>query len=200
MNPNGNPEQQSITLSQAEFRALMTQMQTLTKQVQDLTNNTAANLADGETVRSRPVRNRTVTLAVVEGMPVVGLANAGSDVNPVYIREVPNPRDPKQNVLIADLIVLDVATKKTSVLKNTPYLEFVRNAERKVVPVIRSQEHVWENVDGTVTRKEVDYDKYRMVDTGEEVDAVVEGVTRTFYVDYNGTEIEVDEKYVNIVR
>jgi hypothetical protein len=147
--------------------------------------------------------DRTVRLRFIDGMPVVGFKNRGTEHRPLYIYEVPDPLHKGQTLLKVDIVLRD--GKGTEVEETVDYKEFIEQAdsvECKVVKIDRTPVILDEQ--GYVVKKEVD--GYSTMEKDEEVDLIVTGEESNYIVSlpkqyadsFPNGKVEVNERYINI--
>lgn len=140
----------------------------------------------------REVKERTVRLKLVDGKPVIGFANKGTDTRPVYVYKAPNPQDPRNDILFIDVLTLGAKEPVKMV-----YAEFITDMETLEVKVKNIKEEHWTIEQGQVVKREVRPD-FSIVETDYIVPVEVKGVHRTYIVDFKDKELEVDEAFINI--
>lgn len=144
----------------------------------------------------RRVTERRVEVRLVDGKVVVGFKNRGSEERPVYIYEVPDPKDPKQNVSMVDLL-LEGSDEPLTV----NFSEFRREGERAQCKVVKTEEKEWVLNQGVVKKREVE--EYAMLELDYDVPLDIVGKARFFYVEvpkeFGGPRtVQIHENYVNI--
>lgn len=164
-------------------------------------NRITNNNAEETLPPGRKKKEVKVTVATIDNQPVIGLVNKGDDDRPWFTWEEQDPRNPKKNVLLCDLIVLDPKTKEKETIKRVNWIEFSDRGGRKECPIVNRKPKEWYIENGVTTRREVKSDKdFHMEETDEQVPDVVEGTEYEYVVDFNGTEISLHERFVNMVK
>lgn len=178
-----------ITLSTLELQAMLAQA------VKD--GLKAAGVEEGGTSRTlRRITERRVEVRLIDNHVVLAFKNRGSEERPVYIYEVPDPKNPKEMVSMVDLIIEGSEQEPMAV----NYSEFRREGERVQCKVLRTEEKEWTITQGVVKRKEVE--EYAMVELDYDVPLDVVGKARFFTVElpagYGSRQVLIHENYVNI--
>ncbi len=176
------------------------------KTIADLRNLVAAGAVNAGPAsevgqKARRSRESTVSIMFLDGRPVVGMANKGSDDEPVRLYEEVDPKDNRKYVMYADLLVLEADGETTKTVSKVPFLNFVQQGERRECKVVKILKKEWEMNFGTTERRELRNDDYAMQATGQESDLIVEGVDMVYRVDIGNDEvIELAQDYVNMAR
>lgn len=176
----------------------MAQIGELTRIVTEGANNKEDQMQTGGRLQPRPVRRNNVTVMFLDGRPVVGMENVGTEMNPVKLYEVPDPRDNKKYVLRANLIVKNLVTGELEIIKGVNFMEFIQEGERRECVVVKNRNENWVIEQGTVLKKEVK--EYRTVELDIEVPLEITGTERYFMVDIDGKGVEIHEDYVNMAK
>jgi len=185
-------EDKKIEVNESELRAILEQNKKLAQDIVSLQKAVGDKDQTGSLVM-RKVVNRTVRLMFINGKPVLGYANRGSENKPQFVYERPDPSDKNNRLLYPDLIVQGIDKPIT-----TNYNEFLKEAERRICNIIRIEEKKLVTEDGVTKVKEVE--GFSMIETGVVVPMEVMSTKRTFVVDIgDNQEVSIDEKYVNIV-
>lgn len=184
-----------VQIKQSELKAIMSTI----NELRSLVTAGNANVAPANETITRKRRESNVSIMFLDGLPVIGMANRGTDEEPVRLYEEVDPKDPRKYVMYADLIVLK-ADDSTEVIKKVPFLNFIQQGERKECPVVKILKKEWEINYGVTERQTLGEDKYRMEGTGVDADLVVEGVDMVYRVNVGGREIELSQEYVNMAR
>ncbi len=188
-----------VQLKQSELQALM-------KSIADLRGMVAASTANAGpasegTVKTRRVRESVVSIMFLDGRPVIGMDNRGTEEEPVRLYEEVDPKDPRKYIMYADLIVLEADGETERVVKKVPFLNFIQQGERRECRVAKISKKEWEMNFGTTERRELKNDEYDMQGTGQDTDLIVEGVDMVYHVEIGGGEvIELSQEYVNMAR
>lgn len=157
---------EKIEVSRAELSELIASNRALQEQLRDLKQ--AVDETNGRvTTQKKSPKVHTARVRAIDGKIVTGFVNRGVEKRPLYVYERNNPSNPRERVNYVDLILED-----NSVV-SVPHLEFLQEAETVEAKIIDEKVIQLSESQGKVTRKEVDFTKYRTVDTGEEVDAEV---------------------------
>ena len=188
-------EQANIT--QGELKQILEQNRKLSEQVQEVINQ---NQATQPPVRKPgEIRRSRVDILFLDGEPIVGLANRGSEQNATRLEEVEDPKQKGHYITFADVVTRNKQGKET-VHRNINWLELTNEGDRKSCPVLKHRSETWYIDLGRVQQQVLEEGKYQMRDTGMEVDQTVTGKETYFVVDIDGTPVEIHEDYVNIVK
>jgi len=190
-------EIEKIEVSKTELEAMMAdnqglraQLNTLMEAVQSLTSKQQES--SGPKVLSQ-IKERKVRITFVNGKPVIGFANRGTERTKSYVYEKPDPNNKNNRLLYIDLIL-----KGQEEPISVNYNEFLREGEAVECVVKSRDEKPWKIEHGMVRQKMVE--EYSMVETSVLVPLDVMGVDVKFTVELpSGELLEVDEKYVNII-
>lgn len=137
-----------------------------------------------------------MTVLFINGLPVVGYVNRGTDTSPTYIYESPDPKNTKEMMLFVDVLL-----KGEAAPVRLGYTEFLREAEKKDCLVKKIDSEPWEIEQGRVEVMTVPEGKYYSTATGIVVPVEIKGVTRFFTVVLpGGEELVLHERYVNISK
>ena len=133
------------------------------------------------------VTERKLRLRFVDGNPVIGYENRGTEKSPRFVYEAPDPQNPKESKLYVNLIVKDV---KDPI--RVSYNEFLNEGESIECKIIKQEQQEKTEEHGMVRRKEVD--GYSMLETDVLVPMEVTSVSRTYTVELpSGEQISVAE-------
>ena len=187
--------EKTITIKESEISALLAQNRELMAAIQ---LRDSQNATEEPAKKRTAVRDRSVTIMFVDGKPVIGMRNVGTELNPVHLYETPDPRDSKKVVLCADLIIKDLGTDKEEVIKGVNFREFIDEGERRDCRVLKTQSKNWVIEQGSVLKKEVK--EYRTVELDAEVPLEVTGVERHYEVEIDGKSVVIFEAYVNMAK
>ena len=191
-------EEETVSVPKSEMAAILQQVADLTKVVSSIQGNSALN-AEPTSVRRR--KDKKVTIATVDGQPVVGMKNRGDEFHPMFTWTESDPKNPKREILYCDLEVRNMETNELEVIERTDYMQFMSNGGKQDCLVIKPKGEEWEKENGVVTKRVVpEGDKFSMEDLDIQVPDVVLGTTYTYVVDFNGKALEVHENYVNILK
>lgn len=189
---------ETVSVPKGELKEMMDQIANLTKVVQTLQGKDGAG-AETRSVRKR--KEKKVTIAMIDNMPVIGMRNRGDEYSPMYTWTEIDPKDPRKEVMYTDLVVRNMETNKEEVIERVNYLQFMDNGGKKECLVIKQTGEEWEKENGVVTKMILpDGDKYQMEDLDIDVPDVVLGTVFTYVVDFGGKALEVHENYVNIIK
>lgn len=188
---------EQVTMPKEELESLMKTIKDLSARVGQVESQRADVDENSGKMRMRVTKERKITVMFLDGKPLIGMKNVGTEDHPLRIYEVPNPNDPRKQILQAEIILQDVKTGKTSVEK-VNWIEFVQQGERRELTVVKTNEEPWEIEQGVIRRKEVD--GYSTVELDIEVPVIVEGSIRTFIVDIDGVAVNIHEDYANIAK
>ena len=172
-------------------KAMKGQMTTLMEAIQNLTLKQSEQ--SGPRV-FKQIKERKVRVVFVNGKPVIGFVNRGTESRKSYTYEKPDPNDKNNRLLYIDLI-LQGETEPISV----NYNEFLREGER-VECVVKDQEKTpWTIEYGHVRQKMVE--EYSMVETDVLVPVEANGFTTTFKVEVpkTGEILEINEEFINMI-
>lgn len=184
----------------AELVKLASQVPALIQQVQTLVDAKANQDVEGNKLKARPVNNRTVTIMFIDGQPIVGIENVGTDQMPVKLYEVADPFDKDKRILTANLQVLDTATNEVKTIKGVNFLEFIQQAERRECDILKMTGEQWVIEQGTTMKRVLEGDKYQMKDLGIEVPLAIEGTDYEYVVDIDGKPVTIHQDYVNMAK
>lgn len=188
-------DEEKVSMTTGELKALMTQMSTLTKQVTELTAKKADTPTGGARAR-REDKSSDHTIMFIDGKPVVGMVNKGTTNSPVKLYDIPDPLDKNKSIMGVDLQIKDLKSGEVEVIAGLNFLEFIQEGERRKCAVIRPIERKWYLDEGTVEQQEVK--EYSMEGKGVDVNLEVTGVERLYVMDIDGEEVEIHEDYVNM--
>lgn len=187
---NDEEKGKMVSISEADFKELL-------RQNAEMISALKQNGSNFVGVRRNPTKERNVSVLCIDGKPVIGYVNRGGDENrPTFIYEGPNPDDPKDRILFVDVILkgMDKAVKLN-------YVDFLREAERKICKVLKTEEKPWSVEQGEVEVTEQPDGEYYTRGTGIYVPAGTKGVTRFYTVEMpDHSELTLHERYVNIAR
>lgn len=187
-----------ITMKASEAQALIAQVQALTQQVAAMSGGNNDQAVEGGKVRNRPVRHHNVTILFIDEKPVIGMENVGTELNPSKLYEVPDPKNSKENILKANLIVRNLKTGQDEVIKGVNFMELILEGERRECKVLKNRDESWVIEQGVVLKKEVK--DYRTVELDVEVPLEISGTERYFMVEIDGKGVEIFEDYVNMAK
>lgn len=194
MNDVNDPQ---VTLKQSELTAIMQNIKDLQMQVaQGAAGKADIDEGTGK-MRLRATKERKVTVLFVNGKPLIGIKNMGSEAQPMKVYDEVDPHNNQKRILVAHVQLQNLETGAITTEK-VNWVEFIRNAEKRELRVLKTNEEAWEIEQGVVRKKEVD--GYSTVELDVEVPLIVEGTVRVFVVDVNGTAINIHEDYVNIAK
>lgn len=170
--------------------------------LQDMMNKiNALTAAVGGVSQQKPeeVKNRIYNVRYVDNKPVIAFANVGHESAPVYVYQKPNPLKPTEEVDYVKVILLDPKTGEQEAPMEVPYLDFIKNSRRVTVKAIKVEKRPWKNRTGEqVEKQKVDWDKFRMESTGDQVELQVAGFTQVFTVeDPEGNKYTLTEQTIN---
>jgi len=186
-----------VTVPKSELDAIIAQNAELIALVKSQNNGKGMDAANSINVK----KERLVTIATVDGMPVVGMVNKGDEDAPWYSWTEMDPSKPNREILLCDLIVLDPATNKTEIITRINWLEFMDKGGRQDCPVKKRKGEQWEIENGAVTKRIVpEGDSYHMEELDMVVPDVVTGTIHNYVVDFKGTLVEVNENWVNMLK
>lgn len=185
---------EEVTMPKTELEALMKTIKDLTTRVQNVESGRADIDELSGKARMKVSKVRSYGVRFLNGMPLIGLKNVGTEDAPVRLIEVVDPQTRKKS-LQADAIFLDLKTNKPQVHRLN-WLEFVTNSEKKMIQPMKTNEEQWEIEQGVVRKREVD--GYSTLELDIEVPVTVEGTIRTFIFDFDGVVVPIHEDYINI--
>ena len=181
-----------VSVKPSELKALIAQ------NVKEALDN--ASGGQGTRILKR-VTERKVGVRMVDDKVVIGFKNRGTDSRPQYVYAVPDPKDPKQEVLKVDLVL--EGAKPTDKGFTVNYNEFLREGQRVDCRIVHTEEHEWEINQGTVRKRETE--EYSMLELDFEVPVDIVGKARVYTVEvpaeYGGgksRQVKVHENYVNM--
>lgn len=180
-------------ISNEELRELMEQNRVLIKQNRDLKKAIEeGGGASAEPLTLKKPKEHTVKLKFVDGKPVIGFANRGSEKSPVYVYEKPDPNNPKERIGFVDIILKGVKEPMPVV-----YTEFLAEADVEVCKILKIEKEDASEQQGMVAGVEVK--DYRMEETGVQVPVLIEKQRYTYTVELpDGKSLDIDEEYVNM--
>jgi hypothetical protein len=177
---------EKIEVDAGELKALMEQNRELMRQIQEKTQD------NGSPIKvHRPITKREVSVRFISNKPVIGFANKGVESRPTFVYKAPNPSDPKESIEFVDVILLG---DKEPI--KVPYLDFLRDSDRRQCTVLETKEEPWEIEQGSVRQKSIV--DYSSIETDIIVPVLITGVARSFVVLIDGNRVEINEKYVNM--
>ena len=192
-------------ITKEEMQELLANQRTIMEQNKQLASENAGlkELIDKDGLGSsrllKRITERKVEIRFVDGKAVVGYKNQGTQTSPKYIYSKPDPKDPRQEIDMVDLILEGMEAKDAI---SVPYSQFCKESARKSCKVVATEEKEWLINQGTVKKREVE--EYSSIELDFDVPVDVIGVSRTFTVevlDENTREtrnVKVGEMYVNI--
>lgn len=184
-----------IEVDEGLLRELIESNKLLQGKVDKLDSNAVATGPNGIQVR-RKVKDFDYTIRVWEGKIVLGYENMGNDKRPLYVYNIYN-KDTRQQEQFVNLI-LEGEEKAQKV----DYITFLRDAERLKARKISQVEHEDVKEYGMIPKKEMAENGYGMFETMVLVPVEVTTKTYTFRLklseDYDGREIEINSKWVNM--
>ena len=172
-------------------KGLKNQITSLMEAVQSLTLKQSEN--SGPKV-FKQIKDRKVRVVFVNGKPVIGFVNRGTESRKSYTYEKPDPNDKNNRLLYIDLILQG---EKEPISVN--YNEFLREGER-VECIVKDQEKTpWTIEYGHVRQKAVE--EYSMVETDVLVPVEASGYNITFKVEIpkTGEILEINEEFINMI-
>lgn len=179
-------EEKTVNISEEALKKLIGEIETLKQMV----------TGGVQTEKAQETEYRKVKVRFIDGKPIVGLANRGSERNPVYAYEIPDPFNKGDKKLMLDVILL--GDKNPIAL---PYNDIVNEAEAYDCKIVNVKEFPWQIDQGEVERVDVKFDKFRSESTGEYVPARVKGVRYEYEVEdplNEGQTIKLSEKVINM--
>lgn len=188
-------DEPEVTMPKSELEALMKTIKDLSTRVQNVESGRSDIDELSGKARMKVTKEREIGVRFLNGKPLIGLKNVGTESAPTKLVEVTDPHNQRRRYLQAEAIFLDPKTSKTEVVRLN-WLEFVQNSEKRKLKVVKTNEEPWEIEDGVVRKREVD--GYSMVELDIEVPVINEGSVRTFIVDVDGIAVSIHEDYANI--
>lgn len=185
-------EEEKVTIGASELRELLDSNRKLMQKVDALSSETAEEMP---TLLRKEVEEKTVRVAFIDGKPVIGYKNRGTETRPQYAYERPDPENPKEMILYID-VLLDGVDEAQPIR----YKELMNEAEHTPCKVLKTESKPWEVLQGTVEAMQLpEGDKYRMESKGYKTPVGATGVTRTYTVQLpDGKELKISDQYVNI--
>ncbi len=151
-----------------------------------------------EVQKATATKEHTIVVRYVDDKPVVGFANIGHPDTPVYTYEKPNPLEPTKKIMFAKILTLNEDDELDTPIE-LPYGDFINQSRRVVCKIIKIDKKPWSESQGEVDKVKVDWDKFKTQDTGETVQALVNGFHMTYTVeDPSGRVYTLQEQTINI--
>lgn len=187
-----------IQVKESEFKDLMDQLKAQAERLQSLEEKGA----DGQAPIVRPRRTtvRKIRVCLVNGLAVIGFANKGTENQPMFVYEAPDPTAPGKMKTYVDLILHGKENDKPI---KVGYIDFLQNCEKQEVIVKKIEEEEWVDDQGgaTVMQQNVPDGEYNFQSTGVRIPVEAIGKYRTFHVELaDGTSLILDERYANMSR
>lgn len=159
-------------------------------------NGLANQSADGNTRILRRITDRKVNLRFIDNKAVIAYFNRGTENRPNYIYTKPDPKDPRKEIDMVDLVV-EGETKPMSV----EWSQFRKESTRVACKIVKTDSKEWIINQGIVKKREVE--EYSSVELDFDVPLDVVGQARFFTVEvpaeYGGTrQVTIHENFVNI--
>lgn len=190
-------EEAMVSVPKSEIEALVAQNAELINLIKQQQGANALN-ADSSLRRKK---EKKVTVATIDNKPVVRMVNKGDESAPWFTWTEQDPKNPRKEILLTDLVVLDPKTKTEEVIERVNWLEFMDKGGRKDCKVVKQRGETWEKENGVVTKRTVpDGDHYHMEELDMLVPDIVEGKEYHYVVDFNGEMVELHENYVNMIK
>lgn len=191
-------EEKTISIKETELKELLDSNREMAKNVKSLSDrvNELSGIAEPEraTLLRKSVSDTKVRVTFLNGKPIVGFNNRGTENKPVYIYEKPDPNDPKNRILYAD-VMLEGAEKPMTV----QYIELMQEGEHVECLVKKTSVKEWAEEQGHVEAQEIKGDSYSPNKKGYDVPvgAVHKDITYTIELP-DERLIDIDAEYVNI--
>lgn len=187
-----------IPVKESELKDLMDQIKVQAERLQQLEDKDAS----GEVPIVRPRRTvvRKIRVCLVNGKAVVGFANKGTENQPMFVYEAPDPTMPGKMKTYVDLVLHGAEAEKPI---KVGYIDFLQNCEKQEVIVKKIEEEEWidDQQGATVMQQNVPEGEYNFQSTGIRIPVEAIGKHRTFHVELiDGTQIALDERYANMSR
>lgn len=184
-------ENETVTVSKSELEYLVASNKALREDVNNLKKSAGE---DEPTLLNKEVREHKARVTFIDGKPVVGFVNKGTDRQPLFVYEEVNPLNKSETILYVDVLLHGV--KEAYKIK---YADLMRNAQREECLIKSFKEEDWENIQGKVEESRLEGDDFTRSGTGRIVPIGATGKTRLYtMVLPNGTELELHEAYLNI--
>lgn len=151
----------------------------------------------------KAVKEHFASLRFIDSRAVVGFVNKGTENRPRYVYTIQDPKNPKENVEMVELI-LEGMKDGESVPVN--FIEFLSETPRVRCKILGRKEMPWEDTQGTTERTSVPEGTFEVAYSGYRVPVTIEGKTTIFSLEIPASEskdgktrsIDVHEDYVNI--
>lgn len=184
-------ETKVVTLTIAEIQAMI---------AEGVKNGIAAaqpeGYAQGNARILRRNTDRKVEVRFIDKKAVLGYFNRGTDNRPQYIYTKPDPRDPRKEIEMVDLVLED-----SKEALSVEWSQFRKESARSMCKVVKTESKEWLLNQGTVKKREVE--EYSSVELDFDVPLDVVGQARFFTVEVPadfGTprQVTLHENFVNI--
>lgn len=159
------------------------------------------NIIGSPVQRAQTPKNRKVTILFIEGQPVIGYANRGSESHPRYIYNGrQDPQHHNEFIQFIDVLVRNADPKALPLCFSLPYTQFLEESEKIECPILKTESKDWTVDQGITTGRTFQEGTYFMIESGI-IPVEVKGVTQFFTVQLpDGTEVKLHERYVNISK
>ncbi len=195
MSEEQNNEKEVLSISKDELQAMLN----------DAAERGAQMAKDsGQTgLVRKAVKEHFASLRFIDGRAVVGFANKGTENRPQYVYTIQDPKNPKENIEMVELILEGM---KESEAMPVNFIEFLSETPRVRCKIVKKTEEPWEITQGTTERTTVPEGSYEVSYQGYRVPVSIEGKTTVFTLEIPGSEsadgkartLDVHEDYVNI--
>lgn len=182
---------EKVEVDKADLKALMEQNKNLMARMEQLESGQGEQIFDPE-----GTKEREVTLLYVDGQPIVGFKNRGSEERAQYVYNKRDPNNPNEMLQYVTVLVRNPDSDEPKQYE-LEFTELLRNADKRNHKVIERKTKPWTKNQGQVTRKKID--GYSMTETGMVVPVNIKGEIAYYTLELeDGEELEILEDYVNL--
>lgn len=180
----------TVTLTVAEIQAMI---------AEGVKNGLAQNqegYAQGSARTLRRLTDRKVEVRFIDKKAVLGYFNRGTENRPQYIYTKPDPKDPRKEIEMVDLVL--EGSKEAMTVE---WSQFRKESAKAQCKVVKTESKEWLINQGVIKKKEVE--EYSSVEMDFDVPLDIVGQARLFTVEvpseFGGPrQVTIHENFVNI--
>lgn len=180
----------TITISEAQWKAVQEKLGMLEDKI------------IGSPIKSpQSPKNRTVTVTFIEGQPVIGYANRGTESSPRYVYNgQSDPQHHNEFIQFVDVLVRNPDPKALPNCFSIPFTQFLQESEKKDCSILEKSSKEWSVDQGVTTGRTYQDGTYFMIESGV-IPVEVKGLTTFYTVQLpDGSAVKLHERYVNITK
>ena len=150
---------------------------------------------------ARKPKGSKVTVTFIEGQPVIGYANRGTETHPRYVYNgTQDPNHHNEFMQYVDVLVRNPNDPNQPHCFSLPYVQFLQESQKVECPITNIEEKEWTINQGVTTGRTYQDGTYYMIESGV-IPVEVQGKTRFFTVTLpDGSSVVLHEQYVNITK